>query len=130
MMNNAVPQPDVVAMRPFVPAKDFEKSFNFYADLGFTTTRITDSLASIGLGPFGFLLQQYDADDFAGHFMMQLTVNDLDTWWKRIDSLELAARYGVRAPTAPKLQPWGLTISYVVDPSGVLWHFAQNRNFS
>ena len=47
---------------------------------------------------------------------------------KRIECLDLAAKYGVRKPTAPALQPWGLTISYVVDPSGVLWHFAQNRN--
>ena len=123
-------QPDVVAMRPFVPAKDFDKSFRFYTDLGFTATRITDSLASIQLGQFGFLLQQYDADDFAGHFMMQLIVNDLDAWWSHIESLDLAAKYSVRPPTAPKLQPWGLIISYVVDPSGVLWHFAQNRNNS
>ena len=127
-MSLSVHQPDVVAMRPFVPAKDFEKSFNFYADLGFTCTPIDTSLASIQLGPFGFLLQEYDAEDFAGHFMMQLKVNDLDAWWKRIESLDLAAKYGVRKPTAPALQPWGLTISYVVDPSGVLWHFAQNRN--
>ena len=118
-------QPDVVAMRPFVPAKDFEKSFRFYGELGFTTRRITSSLAAVSLGPFGFLLQEYDADDFAGHFMMHLTVNDLDAWWRHIESLNLAANYGVRPPTAPKLQPWGLTISYVVDPSGVLWHFAQ-----
>jgi uncharacterized glyoxalase superfamily protein PhnB len=23
------------------------------------------------------------------------------------------------------MQPWGLRIAYVVDPSGVLWHVAQ-----
>lgn len=114
-------------MRPFVPAKDFEKSFRFYSDLGFTATRINPSLASIQLGPFGFLLQKYDAEGFAGHFMMQLTVNDLNSWWKHIESLDLAKTYGVRPPTPPALQPWGLTISYVVDPSGVLWHFAQSK---
>ena len=33
----------------------------------------------------------------------------------------------VPAPSAPALQPWGLRIAYLVDPSGVLWHVAQRR---
>jgi hypothetical protein len=119
------PAPDVVALRPFVPAKDFAASVRFYADLGFTVFRIGDTLASIELGPFGFLLQEYDVPGFAENFMMQLMVNDLDGWWKRIESLALAAKYGVRAPSAPAVQPWGLTVSYVFDPTGVLWHFVQ-----
>jgi|ERR1700722_17329839 len=118
--------PDVVALRPFVPAKDFEASLRFYVDLGFTATRISDSLASMQLGPFGFLLQKFDAQGFAGNFMMHLLVNDVAGWWKHIASLDLAGNYGVRAPRAPALQPWGLTVAYVIDPSGVLWHIAQN----
>jgi catechol 2,3-dioxygenase-like lactoylglutathione lyase family enzyme len=116
---------DVVAVRPFVPAKDFEKSLRFYVDLGFTAVRFGDSIASMELGQFGFLLQKYDVAGFAGNFMMQLMVNDLDGWWQRIEALDLAQNYGVRPPSAPALQPWGLTIAYVVDPSGVLWHIAQ-----
>jgi catechol 2,3-dioxygenase-like lactoylglutathione lyase family enzyme len=126
-MNDATSIPDVVAMRPFVPATDFEASVRFYVDLGFTARRLGDTLASIELGPFGFLLQDYHVEGFAGNFMMHLMVNDLDRWWKHIESLGLAAKYGVRAPTAPAMQPWGLIVSYVVDPSGVLWHFAQHR---
>ena len=118
---------DVVALRAFVPATDFEKSLAFYVDLGFAAERLGDSLAAMKLGAFGFLLQHFYAEGFAGNFMLQLKVNDLDGWWKRIEGLDLAGRYGVRKPTAPALQPWGLTISYVVDPSGVLWHIAQNR---
>jgi hypothetical protein len=118
--------PDVVALRPFVPAKDFEASLRFYVDLGFTATRISDSLASMQLGPFGFLLQKFDVQGFAGNFMMHLLVNDVAGWWKHIASLDLAGNYGVRAPRAPALQPWGLTVAYVIDPSGVLWHIAQN----
>jgi hypothetical protein len=34
-------------------------------------------------------------------------------------------RFGVKAPAPPRAEPWGLTIAYVFDPSGVLWHFAQ-----
>jgi Glyoxalase/Bleomycin resistance protein/Dioxygenase superfamily len=126
-MNDLPSIPDVVALRPFMPAKDFETSVSFYADLGFTVRRLDEGLASIELGPFAFLLQNYYVEQWAGNFMMHMTVSDLEAWWKRIESLDLASRYKVRAPTAPALQPWGLTVTYVVDPSGVLWHIAQKR---
>jgi catechol 2,3-dioxygenase-like lactoylglutathione lyase family enzyme len=117
--------PDVVALRPFVPAKHFETSLCFYVDLGFRASRITGSLASMELGSFSFLLQEFEAAGFADNFMMQLLVNDLDAWWRRIESLDLAGKYGVQVPRAPALQPWGLTAAYVFDPSGVLWHIVQ-----
>jgi hypothetical protein len=117
--------PDVVALRPFVPASNFETSLRFYTDLGFTAHRLSDSLASMQLGPFAFLLQKFEAEDFATNFMMHLLVNDVEGWWKRIESLNLEVSYDVQPPTAPALQPWGLKVSYVFDPSGVLWHVAQ-----
>ena len=126
-MNDVPSIADVVSMRPFVPAQDFETSINFYTDLGFNVRSLGDELASVELGPFAFLLQKFYVKEHAGNFMMHLMVNDLDVWWKRIESLDLASRYKVRAPTAPALQPWGLTVTYVVDPSGVLWHIAQKR---
>jgi Glyoxalase/Bleomycin resistance protein/Dioxygenase superfamily len=125
-MSEQLSAPDILALRPFLPAQDFETSLRFYVELGFTASRLGDSLASMHLGPFAFLLQRFEAEGFAKNFMMHLLVNDLDTWWKRIESLDLAANYGVQTPTAPALQPWGLMVAYVFDPSGVLWHVAQN----
>ena len=116
---------DVVALRVFLPAKDFEVSFRFYVELGFEATRLSDALASMQLGVFSFFLQKYDAEGFAEHFMMQMLVQDLDAWWSRIVTLDLASAYGVPAPQPPALQPWGLRVSYVVDPTGVLWHIAE-----
>ena len=126
-MNEQVVAPDVLAVRPFVPAKNFETSMRFYSDLGFSVSRLDDSIASVQLGPFGFLLQAFWVEGCTDNFMMQLLVNDVDSWWARIAARDLAATYGVRPPTAPKLQPWGLIVAYVVDPSGVLWHIAQRR---
>ena len=40
-------------------------------------------------------------------------------------SLDLPANFGVPKPKPPAMQPWGLRIAYIVDPSGVLWHVAQ-----
>lgn len=116
---------DVVSMRPFVPASDFEKSSRFYAELGFAVSPISPAIALVSVGRFDFLLQAYDSEEFARQYMMQIMVNDLNAWWRRITELKLAETYGVPAPTAPAVQPWGLTVAFVVDPSDVLWHFVQ-----
>jgi uncharacterized glyoxalase superfamily protein PhnB len=113
-------------MRPFVPAKDFEVSKSFYEAIGFE--KVLDSeVAIFNAGSGGFILQRYYVEDWANNFMMQLMVDDLDAWWAHIESLDLSTRFGVPAPKPPAMQPWGLRIVYVVDPSGVLWHIAQRR---
>ena len=116
---------DVVAVRPFVPATNLETSIRFYGELGFVASPLGASLASMQLGQFGFLLQEFEASGFANNFMMQLLVTDLEGWWKRIESLDLAVKYGLQPPRAPAVQPWGLTVAYLYDPSGVLWHIVQ-----
>lgn len=113
-------------IRPFVPAKDFELSKRFYEALGFE--KVLDSeVAIFDVGSGGMVLQNYYQPEWAGNFMMQLMVDDLDAWWSHVESLDLPSRFGVPAPKAPAVQPWGLRIAYVVDPSGVLWHIAQRR---
>ena len=99
---------DVIALRPFVPAKDFDTSLRFYSDLGFGPFRLGDAMASMELGPFSFLLHAFDQENFASNFVMHLLVKNVDPWWSGIVALDLAGRYGVQAPIAPKLQPWGL----------------------
>ncbi len=113
--------------RPFVPAKDFELSKHFYLTLGFKLL-LDGEVAIFGIGTTSFILQNYYNKDWADNFMMQLMVDDLDAWWNHISALNLPARYPVKPPQAPAMQPWGLRISYVVDPSGILWHVAQRRS--
>ena len=118
--------PSIVA-RPFMPAKDFTLSKAFYEALGFK--KLLDSEVAIFScgGTGGFVLQNAYVEDWAGNFMMQLMVDDLDAWWAHIDSLDLAKHFGVQPPKAPKMQPWGLRVAYVYDPTGVLWHVCQVR---
>ena len=85
-MSDQASAPDVVALRPFVPAKDSRDQLcASYGELGFTAHRLGDSLASMHLGRFSFLLQRFEAPGFAGNFMMQLLVNDIENWWSRIE---------------------------------------------
>jgi hypothetical protein len=114
----------VKALRPFVPAKNFELSKQFYADIGFRVEPLGDSVAAIHLGAHSFLLQDYYVEEWADNFMMHMFVDDVDAWWEHLTSLDIASRYGVRSPRAPKLESWGLNVAYLFDPAGVLWHIA------
>ena len=60
----------------------------------------------------------------AANFMMHMMVDELDAWWEHLSVLDLAWRSGVKSPRAPKLESWGLTVAYMFDPAGVLWHIA------
>jgi len=112
--------------RPFLPARDFDLSKRFYEALGFQ--KLLDSeVAIFEMGSSGFILQNYYQKGWAENFMMQLLVDDLDAWWAHISALDLPGKFSVQPPKPPALQPWGLRIAYVFDPSGVLWHVAQRR---
>lgn len=114
----------VLDLKAFVPAKDFDKSRAFYADLGFTEKWHNDEVAEFEVGGFRFLLQKFYVKDHAGNFMMQLYVEDADAWWERIAGAGLQQKYQLHQAKPPALQPWGLRVLYLSDPSGVLWHIA------
>jgi catechol 2,3-dioxygenase-like lactoylglutathione lyase family enzyme len=113
-------------LRAFLPTKDFDASRRFYEALGFECLLDVD-VAIFKLGGGGFILQRHYQKEWAENSMMQMMVDDLDAWWAHIQKLELPAAFGVAQPRAPALQPWGLRVAYVVDPCGVLWHFAERR---
>ncbi len=110
--------------RAFLPTKDFEVSKAFYVAVGFTLV-LEGDVAIFATGESEIILTRFYQKDYAENFMMQILVDDLDAWWARISSLNLPERFSVPAPKEPSMQPWGLRVSYVVDPCGVLWHFAE-----
>lgn len=114
--------PTVKAMRPMVPAKDFETSKRFYQELGFRAERLSDELVEMHLGAYSFILQDYYVEQWADSFVIHMRVSDVNVWWNRIVSLDLQGRYGIRTG-APKAESWGLVASFI-DPSGVLWRIA------
>ena len=117
--------PDIRALRPFLPAKDFVTSLRFYKAIGFEAYSIGEATAELRLGQHSFLLQGYYVKEWAENMMMHVLVQDVQAWWRHIESLALASHFDVRPPIAPRGESWGLTVAYVFDPCGVLWHFAQ-----
>jgi catechol 2,3-dioxygenase-like lactoylglutathione lyase family enzyme len=116
---------EIVALRPFVPAKDFAESKRFYQALDFRITLEDDQVAILKYGSFSFLLTKFYNPVLAENFMMQLMVRNVAAWWQRIHDAELPAKFGVKPPIAPAPQPWGMTVGFLFDPSGVLWHIAE-----
>ena len=116
---------DVTALRPFLPAKDFAISHAFYQALGFTTLHRDDSVAILERGRTSFILQNFYVEAFAANCMVQLMVRDLDSFWASLDLPARLAGFDVKPPIAPALQHWGLKVGYIFDPSGVLWHVAE-----
>ena len=115
----------VSAMRPVVPAKDFEFSKRFYIELGFQPRPLTDRLAEMQLGAFSFVLQDYYVREWADNCVVHVMVSDVDLWFDHIVSLDLAARYRVKIQ-APQSQGWAV-VAGVTDPCGVLWKFAETQ---
>jgi uncharacterized glyoxalase superfamily protein PhnB len=114
----------ILKMMPFVPAEDYELSKRFYRDLGFHENWGDDQICEFELQGNRFLLQKFYVQQHAGNFMMHLMVEDADKWWEHIQKVGLTTKYDLSVVKPPELQPWGLRVLYLADPSGVLWHIA------
>jgi hypothetical protein len=117
--------PGIQAFRPFLGSKDYETSLRFYKTLGFHAYPLGPTMAELSLGQHAFILHAHYVKEWAENMMMHVLVEDTRAWWRHIESLELTKHFDVGAP-ALKEEPWGLTITYVWDPAGVLWHFAED----
>lgn len=112
-------------IRPFLPCRDFELSKRFYEALGFEKV-LDGEVAIFNAGSGGFILQRYYVKEWAENCMMQMMVDDLDAWWAHIERLKVAETFGITwSPRPPAMQPWGLRVAFIADPSGVLWHVAE-----
>jgi catechol 2,3-dioxygenase-like lactoylglutathione lyase family enzyme len=114
-----------VEIKAFVPAKDFELSKQFYIDLGFDMGWSSDGLAYFHAGTASFLLQRFYVKEHADNFMMHMLVEDVESWWRHVESKDLNAKYGVRV-LPPADRPWGIRDFAVDDPTGVLWRIGQS----
>jgi hypothetical protein len=112
-------------LRTFVPAKDFAISQAFYQDLGAKELWASDDMVLLQLGGSQFYLQNAYVKDWAENTMLFLNVPDLELCWEELQALDLINRYpGIRWKK-PTDYDWGLREIHLIDPAGVLWHFAK-----
>lgn len=58
--------------------------------------------------------------------MLQFMVDSAQDWYDHFVSVRLSEQFPGTKVAPPELQPWGLLITYVWDPAGVLLHFAED----
>lgn len=117
----------VLELNAFIPAKDFALAKRFYQDLGFELLWGHEDIAQFRVASCTFLLQKFYVEQHAANFMMALLVEDAEAWWQHVQRIGLAAKYpGIRIQR-PAMQPWGLRVMYLSDPSGVLWHIQDRK---
>jgi uncharacterized glyoxalase superfamily protein PhnB len=118
-------RPSVNSIAAFVPSKDFATSRSFYIDLGFEQTWGDDSACGLQIDGQDIILQNFYVKDHSENFMMSLRVDDANAWWERIQALGLKDKYQLGIASPPAMQPWGILVLYITDPTGVLWHIAE-----
>lgn len=118
----------VVEIKAFLPSKDFALSKQFYQDLGFSIEWSSDSMAYLRCDKSSVLLTNFYLKEFAENLMMHLQVEDVDSWWQRVNEQSLEAKYGQYGvhPQPPEVRPWGMKDFVINDPCGVLWRIGQD----
>jgi hypothetical protein len=112
------------SIRAFIGAKDYETSRSFYRDLGFQEKVISEKMSLFVIDGLSFYLQDYYVKDWIDNCMMLLEVGDVEAYHSFLQRLDLAKRYpGIKLVPLQENE-WGKEC-LLVDPSGVLWHFAE-----
>ncbi len=82
-----------ISIRPFIGARNFNLSRNFYLDLGFEESVLEDNLSYFKTEGLGFYLQAAYVKDWVDNSMIFLEVDDVSRYWKELLSLDLTSRY-------------------------------------
>ncbi|MEM9776246.1 MAG: hypothetical protein AAF902_16835 [Chloroflexota bacterium] len=118
---------NVSDVKTFVPAKNFQESFDFYTQLGWESKfrADDDGIAILELADCRFYLQNYYQKDWAENFMLHILVEDAQAWFEHASAVIESGKWANARVNAPKEEDYGAIVTYVWDPSGVLLHFAQ-----
>jgi hypothetical protein len=111
------------SIRPFIGAKDFNTSRNFYSDLGFQESNISASLSYFKINEaIGFYLQNAFVEDWINNSMVFVEVNNVEEYYEQLQSLNLAKEYPSAKLVPIRYNDWGCEC-FLHDPAGILWHF-------
>jgi catechol 2,3-dioxygenase-like lactoylglutathione lyase family enzyme len=114
---------EIKSIRAFIGAKDYETSKSFYRDLGFEEIVISEKMSLFTIKGLSFYLQDYCVKDWIDNSMMLLEVGDVEEYYSFLQRLELDKKYPNIKLVPLQQNEWG-NECLLVDPSGVLWHFA------
>jgi hypothetical protein len=120
-----VPNLTTADLRPFVPAKSFGVSKEFYKSLGWNVKDVGGRLALVQLRERSFYLQDYYTQEFAQNTMLHIAVEDAQTWYEHVSSIVCDQKFAGARVQPPQRQAYGALVTFVHDPAGVLLHLCQ-----
>lgn len=113
------------SIRAFIGAKNFNESREFYKDLGFEETILSNSMSYFRVSDrLGFYLQNAYVKDWVDNSMIFLEVDDVNRYWNELQNLGLHQKYKNVKLTPVRIEDWGKEC-FMHDPSGILWHFGE-----
>jgi catechol 2,3-dioxygenase-like lactoylglutathione lyase family enzyme len=115
------------SIRPFIGAKNFELSRNFYQALGFEEVVLGPGFSYYKTGEIGFYLQDAYVKDWVDNAMIFLEVDNVDRYWKELLALDLPSKYPDIKLIPVRKMDWGKEC-FIHDPSGILWHIGEFYN--
>jgi hypothetical protein len=115
---------NLISIRPFIGAKNFEQSRNFYEDLGFTEIFLEPKMSLFQKKQIGFYLQDAFVQDWNDNTMVFIEVENLDQAYSDMFALNLKTKYLTVKLVPIRVEHWGREF-FLHDPSGILWHFGE-----
>ena len=109
---------------PFIGAKDYELSRQFYRDFGFEEISVAPNMSYFRMGGFGFYLQEYFVKDWVDNSMVFLEVTNLKKQLALMKAKNLEAVHPRIRITEIHYNDWGNEF-FIYDPSGILWHIGE-----
>jgi catechol 2,3-dioxygenase-like lactoylglutathione lyase family enzyme len=119
--------PTINDQRVFLPTKDFARSIDFYSRLGWQVRFRDENLALMELGASRIFLQKYYQQIWADNTMVHLVVDDAVAWHEVVARVKQEGGFDevkIRRPQRED-EDYGALALHVIDPAGVLLHFAQ-----
>jgi catechol 2,3-dioxygenase-like lactoylglutathione lyase family enzyme len=120
--NSPTMQHKTKSIRPFIGAKNYDISRNFYRDLGFKEIILSHNMCYFETNNIGFYLQDAYVKDWIDNTMIFVEVDNVERYFKALQDLNLSTKYKNARLINVVQQPWG-SECFLHDPSGILWHF-------
>ena len=117
--------PTIADQRVFLPTKDFARSIDFYGRMGWQTRFRDDAIALMELGASRIFLQKYYQKEWADNTMIHLVVDDAKGWHDVAERVKQEGGFDDVKIRPPQREAYGALVVHVIDPAGVLLHFAE-----
>ena len=117
--------PEISEQRPFLPARDFARSLDFYQRMGWEVRYRDDTIALLAQGASQVYLQAYFQKEWAENTMVHFTVDDPHAWFERAERVKAEGGFEEVRIRGPQREDYGAVAAHVIDPAGVLLHFVK-----